>query len=238
MNQYSNFSDYLQGAQQRLNKLVAEQKAGRPLPERGVIIGLYMSCPEPESKKETPQYVISDAVDSLHISGSGIVGSRHERDWSPAGGRNKELYNKKTMIKYLRHTLITSPYDIKQYTKFMQQIDKNINITPEQLGANMIIKADHPYSASLLPPGTRVMIDEVASLAVYTQQFPCGVQGRGLESFYNINGIKDVFKGKQKEFEKARDHRGVLAFVMHPQEQAEINLGMEVRFVYTTGQED
>lgn len=229
---YQNRDDYVSDQTKKLENLVDSN-----ILEIGIITKVLKSNEDQDKIYHLPKYSITHKVDYLKIDHLGIIGDRHRGSIKYSGPRERFMYEKGTVIKQNRHIFAISEYDCQVLS------DKiGVKVTPELLGANLVIEREDkkPYSLSDLPQNTHLFIASqesesqpktpIATLIHYAKQQGCGITGASIAEKY-----KD--KDLSKEFVKAsKENRGIVCTIEFPIEKhAIIKKGQKVFFKFPTG---
>ncbi|MDO8564069.1 MAG: hypothetical protein Q7R87_03610 [Nanoarchaeota archaeon] len=228
---YKDFQDYLAGEKARL-----DARWEIDFPDRGVILKVLAHHSQRTKENDAKNYSVTSEYDNIRIDGLGIAGDRHYGFSRKSTGREKE-YPRGSEIAGGRHIFAVSPYDCKILS------DKiGVEITPELLGANLVIgredEKDLPLSE--LPVGTRLFIGEsnasefpkppIATLVNYVKQMGCVVTGNAIAEYYGRKELSRAF------IEHSKNNRGIVCNVEYPVlERATLEAGQKVLFRFHTG---
>ena len=105
---YNNLEEYVKGQREKLDKL-----NNANIPERGLIIKVLISSENQDKETNIKGYSITNEIPLLLINTLGILGDRHYREVRNSTGRERELYQKGTIIREHRHVFAVSHYDCK-----------------------------------------------------------------------------------------------------------------------------
>jgi len=229
---YNNLGEYLEGEQQRLEKLLSSN-----IPEQGIISQVLAPAENQDKKSNLAGYAVTREADSIVVDYLGIQGDRHRNASRPRTGREKALYPEGTIIRGHRHIFAVSLYDCDILSERV-----GVKITPALLGANIVISRDdnEPYSLSELPPETHLIIGSIgatempkppiATLKRYVQQQGCGTTGYAIAEHYGERSLVKKFTDESK------DHRGIVFSVEYPVEiPAILEPGQSVFFKFPNG---
>jgi hypothetical protein len=229
---YTNIKDYIRGERKKLDRL-----ASANIPETGLILRVLAPNPCQSKVTNVATYSVTHQVGQIEIDHLGIVGDRHRRLTRPSTGREKSLYTKGTIIREHRHIFAVSPYDCRALSESL-----GVEVTPELLGANLVIgrEDEQDYSLSALPPNTHLLLAEsgaselpkppLATLKHYTLQQGCGITGNSIAEAYENPDLKQRFIAASK------DNRGLVLAVEHPVDKpAIIKHGQKVFFRFPMG---
>lgn len=223
---YESLSEYRTQELARLQRL--EQSN---IPERGVIAAVLSSAGDAEAAS------VNAAVDTLRVDAQGIVGDRHRCHSRPASGRESSLYPRGTIIRQHRHLCVVSRHDCQVLSAHL-----GVAVTPELLGANMVIDRHdgEAFSLSELPRGTHMLIippqaiatprPPIATLVHAVKQQGCGITGHAIAQRYGDPSLVRAFRAC------ATEHRGIICSVEYPVETAAVlRPGQGVVFRFPSG---
>ena len=229
---YKGLQEYIAEEERKLQILKESS-----VPERGVITKVLLSDKTKTRESHLKHYSLTHEVETLTIDTRGIEGDRHYGHYTYSGGREKVLYKKGTPIAQSRHLFAVSLHDCHVLSEKM-----GVEITPELLGANLVIECTDKkeYSLSLLPHRTYLCIDvinadkpsrsPVATLIHHVQQQGCGVTGAGIAEFYKDPSLTAKF------VQNSKTHRGIVCRVEYPvAPAARITKGQSVFFRFPQG---
>ena len=207
------------------------------LPEWGVIARVMLPDAQLARESDKQRYSITGEVQQLSIDFQGIVGERHRCLHRPSNGREKSLYPPGTEIRQSRHLFAVSSGDCKTLSNKL-----GVEITPELLGANLLVARDDgaDFSLSQLPTGTHLVVapedaekmpqPPIATLIHYVKQQGCVLTGGAIASTYDRSELKKQF------VLTSRDYRGILCSVEYPvTEVASLAAGQRIYFKYPKG---
>ncbi|MCP4432465.1 MAG: MOSC domain-containing protein [Gammaproteobacteria bacterium] len=164
----------------------------RHMPFQGVVRNL-LYC------KDSNQSIVSESVESIALTFAGIPGDTHSGQTRKACTRFPYLYKEGTEISNSRQISIISTVELQDIADEMEIED----IPPGWLGANLEI--DGIPNLTLLPPSTRLVFSNKATLVVDLENRPC---------VYPAQIIDRHYAGKGRKFiKKALHKRGVTAWV-------------------------
>ncbi len=162
------------------------------MPFQGVVRNL-LYC------KDSNQSIVSESVESIALTFAGIPGDTHSGQTRKACTRFPYLYKEGTEISNSRQISIISTVELQDIADEMEIED----IPPGWLGANLEI--DGIPNLTLLPPSTRLVFSNKATLVVDLENRPC---------VYPAQIIDRHYAGKGRKFiKKALHKRGVTAWV-------------------------
>ncbi len=229
---YENLLKYIEGQREKLEVLRFAN-----IPDRGLIIKVLLPDRNQDRAANLDTYSLTYEVEQIEIDCLGIKGERHRRISRPSTGREKLIYPKGTLIREHRHIVAVSPYDCKILSDKLE-----VEVTPELLGANLVIGREdgQDYSLSALPEYSYLLIAEkenrelpkppLATLRHYTLQQGCGITGNSISKNYDNKSLTQKFVVESKE------NRGILCSVEHPAEKfAIIKAGQKVFFRFPMG---
>ncbi len=230
---YTTLGTYVQGELERLSRLHEAN-----IPERGVISRVL--CPSKMQDKKTNRdaFSVTHEVPYLELDYLGIVGDRHQRAVRGSTAREKNVYPKGEMIRQHRHVFAVSEYDCRVLSERME-----LDVTPELLGANVVIEREDKqnYSLSKLPQGTYLLIGTalayeasippLATLVKYATQQGCPITGNVIRRAYGADEeITRTF------VEVSAENRGIVCGVEYPVEhKVRLEAGQKVFFNFATG---
>ncbi|MBM3233075.1 hypothetical protein FJZ18_02825 [Candidatus Pacearchaeota archaeon] len=224
--------EYLQAQRAKLDEILLAN-----IPEVGIITKVLFTN-EPRNIAKIMSYSITREVDTLEVTIEGIKGDRHHGGVASSTGRERALYHKGTQILQQRQIFAVSPYDCQVLSEKM-----GVEITPELLGANLLIEHQDRktnYSLSLLSRGTYLCISPealvelprppLATLIHHVEQQGCGVTGAAIAAHYNNPLLIAKFT------EHSKSNRGIACRIEYPvQSPAFLRKGQKVFFKYPTG---
>ena len=132
----------------------------------------------------------------------GLTGERHMGTLRPSCVRMTMLYPKGTEIRNVRQLTILSREELDAIAAEMglETLD------PRYLGANLVVSGIPDFTH--VPPSARLQGPSGLTLTIDTENQPCVLPGREIETDHGGYGTK--FKGA------AKDRRGVTAWVERP----------------------
>ncbi len=223
---YKSYQDYVSGEIRRMQFFWSGN-----IPDTGVISHVFGPAQDQDKKANRDGYSVTQSVSFLEMDSQGIYGDRHRRLTRSATVRERDVFPKGTIIREHRHIFAVSLRDCENLSTKL-----GVNVTPELLGANLVIEGDEgPYSLSALPQGTDIQVYSeeqlVAVLRKQVTQKGCGVTGNAIRAHYNLGA--DI---TQKFIEVSEDTRGVVCSVETPVDHlARIEPGQKVVFKFPTG---
>jgi hypothetical protein len=168
--------------------------------QTGEIVGLYI-CNQANSLE-------SEAVLSVEVNETGIIGDKHQGVMRKSGGREMADYPRGTLIRNNRQWSAVSEEELAVIAQNMNLP----NLKPEWLGANIVVKGIPNFTQ--LAPMTKFIINDSTVLINYYENFPCmgphkrivhnigfepevgfvkaGLQKRGLVGWVEKSGIIKV----------------------------------------------
>lgn len=143
--------------------------------------------------------------DPLEFTHEGIRGDRHHGFMKLSGGREKRLYEEKTLISNLRQWSAVSQEELNQIAAGMGLP----YVRPEWLGANLLVEGCSDFTQ--LPPLTRLVFERSGlTLLVYKENMPCD----GPMKVMREQASEVVSEEAAKRFGKASIHkRGLVGLV-------------------------
>ena len=228
---YQNLDDYVRGEIERLQSLPKMN-----IPEQGIISRVLGPGQDQDRKSNPEGYSVTLPVNFLEIDSLGIYGDRHRRPNRPSTVREREVVPKGTIIREHRHIFAVSLYDCKVLSDKLE-----VDVTPELLGANLVIEREdgQDYSLSALPQGVYIRvysheIEERNLLAVLekrvTQQ-GCSVTGNAIRKQYEKTA--DL---TQRFVKISTENRGIVCSVESPVDHStRIEAGQKVSFSFPKG---
>jgi len=228
---YESFQAYVEGEKRKL-----ESMQGARIPEVG-IIKKVLGPNDRQAEGTNGIYSVTQPVDSLKIDFQGIVGDKHHAAFRDSTARERETYTTGTPIRQHRHIFVVSQYDCDILSGKL-----NVLVTPELLGANLVIEREDeaPYSISQLPFHTSLLIEDpgqelpsrppIATLEHQLMQEGCSETGLAIATNYDDSSLKAKF------FEAAEQNRGIVFSVEYPvMGDATLEVGQKVFFRFPTG---
>ena len=237
MRLYQDIAAYRVGQRELL-----EQLEQANIPQSAVITNVLASDYSMTKDTDPTQYSLTHSVEYLEIDSQGIIGERHHRAVRPSSGRERAIFPKGTIIREHRHLFAVSLADCKELSDKL-----DVEVTPQLLGANLIIeRVDQlSYSLSALPQGTYIRITNpaiidsssinrdnlVAVLQKYATQEGCGITGLSIQEYHKAD------KSLVKRFiDESKLKRGIVCSVEFPGEgTTRIEAGQRVFFGFPTG---
>lgn len=229
---YENLEEYIECQQKKLNRLVDAN-----IPEVGLIARVLSPNDNQDKSDNVANYSVTQKVDKLELDYRGIIGDRHYGTHRPSTVRENPLFLKGTEIRQHRHVFAVSLHDCKILSERL-----GVEITPELLGANIVIRdiADRPYSLSGLPENTHLVIapsnsshkplTPIATLVHYVKQQGCGITGNAISEYYNNRSLTRRF------IEASKDNRGIVCSIEYPvNHTTTLEAGQKVFFMFPTG---
>jgi len=230
---YNTLDEFVQGELAKLQRL---QNAC--LPERGIITKVLAPAENQDRKTNIDGFSLTHGVDYLEVDNLGIYGDRHRRAVRSSTAREKNVYLKGSVISEHRHVFAVSEYDCRVLSEKL-----DVDVTPELLGANIVIGREdgRDYSLSMLPQGTHLLLglaseSELArpplvTLVKYVTQQGCVITGNAIRAAYDKNT-----EMTPRFVEVAKENRGIVCSVEYPVEHtARIEAGQKVFFKYAKG---
>ena len=229
---YDDLQSYVRGQRDKLSRLETSN-----IPERGVILKVLAADEGKSKSQDVASYSVTHEVDQILVNHLGIVGDRHYRSIRPSTGREKSLYPKGTMVREHRHVFAVSLYDCRVLSESL-----DVEVTPELLGANLVIgrEDEQDYSLSLLPENTHLLIAQedsrntprppIATLRHYVLQQGCGITGNSIAKRYGDKTLTQRF------IDSSKVNRGIVCSVEQSAEPfANIKSGQAVFFKFPMG---
>jgi hypothetical protein len=127
--------------------------------QTGEIVGLFI-CNQANSLE-------SEAVLSIEVNETGIIGDKHQGVMRKSGGREMADYPRGTIIRNNRQWSAISEEELAIIAQNM----KLLNLKPEWLGANIVVKGISNFTQ--LPPMSKLIINDSVVLINYYENFPC-----------------------------------------------------------------
>ena len=235
---YSNLDEYIQEQRDKLDHLPQAN-----IPEKGLILKVLKQSDNERDLINQVKYSKNQDVEFLEIDYLGIIGERHRRAFRHSTGREKSLYPKGTTINENRQIVAVSLYDCKILSEKM-----NLNITPEILGANIVIEREdrQDFSLSALPVNSYILIGNPdsaelpkppnATLINYTRQQGCVITGNAIAKEYCSKNPSKWPSISKRFIDCSKDNRGILCSVEFPvNDPAIIKKGQSVFFLFPKG---
>jgi len=229
---YRDYLDYHLNEKRRL-----EDKSSVIVPDRGLILGVFAPAENQDKKSDVGGYSVTRKVDSLEVDYQGIFGDRHRGLHRLSTGRERAIYPKGTEIAQRRHILAISRDDCLRLSGRM-----GIEITPELLGANLLIGGNNNHlHTSAMPPNTYFLVASageietvpkppIATLIHYVAQEGCGVTGNAIAEYYGDNSLTKKFA------DVAKNDRGILLSIEYPVKSSTLlRAGQNIFFKFPTG---
>lgn len=229
---YDDLEEYVKGQREKLDNL-----DGANIPERGLILRVLAPSENQDKTTNASNYSVTREVNRIQINHLGIVRDRHYGDVRPSTAREKSLYPKGIMISGHRHVFAVSLHDCKILSNLL-----NVEVTPELLGANIVIGREDggDYSLSSLPQNTYLLIaaqgaveipkPPIATLKHYALQQGCGITGNSISEKYGDKSLT------QKFIASSKNNRGIVCSVEQPvNDLAFIEAGQSVFFRFSKG---
>lgn len=229
---YKNLNEYVKGQREKLDRL-----ANAHIPEEGLIARVLGPSDNQDKSRNVTGYSITQEVDILELDYQGIMKDRHYGTHRLSTARERFIFPKGTEIRQHRHVFAVSPYDCKVLSEKL-----GVEVTPELLGANLVIKSidNRPYSLSELPENTYLVISQgnashrpqkpIAILVHYVKQQGCGITGNAIAEHYSDKSLTKKFMGASK------DNRGIVCSIEYPVDQpAILEEGQKIFFIFPTG---
>lgn len=164
----------------------------RHMPFRGVVRSL-LTC------KDRSQSIVSESIDEVNATLTGFPDDTHSGLTRAACSRFPYLYPEGTEVRNSRQLTIVSTEELREIAELMS-IDE---LQASWLGAN--IELEGIPSLTLLPPSTRLIFGNKATLVVDLENRPC---------IYPAEIIDQHYLGKGRKFvRKAIHRRGVTVWV-------------------------
>ncbi|MEM9010361.1 MAG: MOSC domain-containing protein [Pseudomonadota bacterium] len=154
----------------------------------------------------------SDPVEEIEATFAGLSGEYHSGLTRASCSRVTAQYPKGTEIRNTRQATILSREELAVMAEAMELPE----VQPQWLGANIVIEGIPDLTQ--LPPASRLIFEEGASLTTDVENGPCKFPAELIDSHHPGHGRR--FIGA------ARGRRGLLAWVERP---GPIRLGMTVR---------
>lgn len=230
---YDDLDTYIDEERAKLDRL---REAN--IPGVGTILAVFGPAEDQDVRSNPGGHSVTRAVDALSIDYEGVAGDRHRTITRRSTPREAPLYEQtRATIVNRRQLFAVSPYECSLLTDRL-----GVDVTPELLGANLLIGRDDgaDFSISRLPINTYLAIGPgdddalpvppAATLIHYVQQKGCGRTGRALARAYEDESLVDRFKAVA-EFE-----RGILLTVEYPvAEPVDLVAGQRVHFRFPMG---
>ncbi|MEK6825736.1 MAG: hypothetical protein AABY00_03040 [Nanoarchaeota archaeon] len=227
---YQNRFEYIQVEKEKLNDLMLSN-----IPERGIITRVLLS-EDQRTTTNIASYSVTKEVDEFQVTIEGIKGERH---WGmiASSGRERAIYPKGTQILGQRQIFAVSPYDCRVLSEKI-----GVEVTPELLGANLVIEREDRsnYSLSELPHGTYLCIapqnaqelprPPIATLIHHVEQQGCGVTGAAIAAHYSDPLLVRKFT------QNSKTNRGIVCRIEYPVDPAAtLQKGQIVFFKFPQG---
>ena len=208
------------------------------IPEVGVIRDVLGPNDDQDMATNPGRHSVTRQVDRLAIDCYGIAGDRHRGLTRPSTGREASLYKETgTTIVNRRQIFAVSPYECDLLSQRLK-----VRITPELLGANVVIARDDgaDYCISDVPINTYFAITPpdavepprlpIATLIQYLQQKGCSRTGRAIAKEHGDPSLTKRFVAH------AEHRRGILCSVEYPVDSpAFLERGQRVFFRFPMG---
>jgi hypothetical protein len=144
----------------------------------------------------------SEPVEALRLGFDGAEGDRHAGATRPSCSRVKAQYPRGTEIRNARQLSLVSAEEMAAVAAEMGIPE----LRPEWTGANLLVEGAPRFTE--IPPGSRLVFETGASIAVDMENAPCRLVGDLLEG---------LFPGRGAAFPPAaRGRRGVTGWVERP----------------------
>jgi hypothetical protein len=230
---YDNLAECIRQETEKLQKLKASN-----LPEVGVVLDVLEPNENQDMNSNPGRYSVTRPVEKLAVDSHGVDGDRHRGLTRSTTGRDAPLYRSSgATVVNRRQIFAVSPYECTRLSDCL-----GVEITPELLGANLVIGREDggDFSISDVPLTTYLVLadpdaDEpskppLATLIHYIQQKGCSRTGKAISKEY---GDELLIK---KFVTHADLHRGILCSVEYPvDKQVDLQRGQRVFFRYPKG---
>jgi len=229
---YKSLDGYIKGQKEKLDRLDDAN-----IPEVGLIAKVLGPNDNQDKSSNIASYSVTQEVEALRLDYQGITGDRHRGAHRLSTGRERLIFPKGTEIRQHRHLFAVSHYDCEILSEKLE-----VEVTPELLGANLVIRqaTNRPFSLSELPENTHLFISPnsvshrpqmpIAVLVHYVKQQGCGITGNAIAEHYGDKSLTRKFMNASK------DNRGIVCSVEYPVEQpASLEVGQKVFFMFPKG---
>ena len=230
---YDSLSEFIDKQSKKLEKLKSAN-----IPEVGVVMDVLGPNDNQDITSNPGGHSVTQSVDRLSVDCHGVASDRHRGLTRPSTPREAPLYkNTGASIVNRRQIFAVSPYES---TLLSQHLD--VEITPELLGANLVIGREdgEPFSISDVPLNTYFVMappdadapstPPVATLIQYIQQKGCSRTGRAVAKAYDDTTLTKNFVAH------AEHQRGILCSVEYPVDApVYLERGQKVFFKFPMG---
>jgi len=230
---YENLAECIRLETEKLQKLKTSN-----LPDVGIILDVLGPNENQDVSSNPGGHSVTQPVEKLSVDALGIDGDRHRGLTRSSTGRDAPLYRSRgaTLVNR-RQIFAVSPYECTRLSACL-----GVEITPELLGANLVIGREDgaDFSISDVPLTTYLVVADpdaeepsrppLATLIHYIQQKGCSRTGKAIAREYDDELLIKKF------VTAAENHRGILCSVEYPVDKpVDLQRGQRVFLKYPMG---
>ncbi len=154
----------------------------RPTKIKGKVLSVLVNGKRNVGVYEDPNNIPTEACGTAQVSYEGFVGDAHSGFTRQSCERVRRQYKQGTEIRNTRQISLVSVEEMQIIAKKMEISD----LKPEWVGANLLISGIPDFT--LIPPSSRLIFADGASLVVDMENEPCKYPGQVIDKHYPGHG--------------------------------------------------